>query len=862
MARAGRLTPPSNQDGPEGFDGAAPPNMAVAYKGAPESDRRPSGDTLTEEAARRIGRETYQSSTSWLNQGWRAQRSTDLRAFQNIHAQGSKYTSSDYRYRSTFYRPKTRSMVRRDEASTAAAFFSNEDVVSITASDDDDPQQQASAEILKALLQYRLTKTIPWFQTIVGARQDCDVMGITVAKAYWRYEERWLDTRSRPRMNPMTGEPETDPLTGLPVMDDFDLLEKIKDHPWVDLIAPENFRFDAGCDWRDPVHSSPYLIEIEPVYVQTALERMEGNHGSEPEWNRVSSSALRGATEIGDDTTRRARETGRVPGRDPTLAKPKDYDICWTRAYILRHGGRDWHFRTLAGGGEILTAPRPIEEVYLHGERPYVVGSVILETHKTYPASKVELVGDLQRAANEDWNMRFDTLKLNLMPRQFVRNGSGIDPSDIRTFMPGKVVLINGKPGEPLQNEVTWDRPPEPGASAYAEQDRINLDFDELTGAFTNSSVQASQINQQSATGMHLMSGEAGTIAEYELRVFAETFVEPLIRLLIKLEQAYETDPVILALAGKKANLFQKYGMDAITDELLNQDVTVRANVGVGASNPALKLRNFMAGSEIIGKIFGPAAAMGANFEEVSKEVFALAGYKDGARFFKPNYDPRVNMLQQQLQKLQKGQKAGPEGDPSKVQAASIQAQSRIQEKQIQHHGDMAEAQLEYETKKMMEDAENWRVMMNMKRELLTHPGGPMGAAQAPPATQHVPVQGGAPQPAPMIPPDMPGAGQEGAPPASVPAAPQPDQGAGQMQMFAQAIGHIAMALDQGNQEVAQGIMDLGQFLAQSQQQNQQAMAEMSERIAQSHETVAAALSRKKRVVRGADGRVEGVEAI
>src|SRR6185503_15337365 len=244
-----------------------------------------------------------------------------LRAFNGQHPMGSKYLSNDYRYRSSFYRPKTRAMVRRDEASTASAFFSNEDVVSITASDDDNPQSQATAKILQQLLQFRLTRTIPWFLTLVGARQDCDVMGGCVAKAYWRYEERYAGTEQRPLLDmygqPMTGD------DGKYLFEDVDLIEKLKDHPWIDLIAPENFRIEPGCDWRNPVQSSPYTIELEPVYLAEAMERMESQHGAEPEWKYVPKSALLSADDLDDDVTRRAREFGRVPGKDNDAWKPR-----------------------------------------------------------------------------------------------------------------------------------------------------------------------------------------------------------------------------------------------------------------------------------------------------------------------------------------------------------------------------------------------------------------------------------------------------------------------------------------------------------------------------------------------------------
>jgi len=260
---------------------------------------------------------------------------------------------------------------------------------------------------------------------------------------------------------------------------------------------------------------------------------------------------------------------------------------------------------------------------------------------------------------------------------------------------------------------VVWDRPPPPAAEAYAEADRINLDFDELTGAFSNSSVQSSQIQQQSATGMHLMSGEASGISEYELRVFAETFVEPLLRLMIKLEQAYETDPVILSLAGKRAQLMTKFGVNGITDELLQAEVTTRVNVGIGATNPSMKLRNFVMAGDLMGKLFGPALAMGLNAEEVMKEIFALSGYKDGARFLLPGFDPGKAMQQMAAAKAQK---PPPATDPSNVQAAQIQSQGRLQETTIKAQTEMAKLDKEFAMQQTNDQNENFRAMLAASR--------------------------------------------------------------------------------------------------------------------------------------------------
>lgn len=625
------------------------------------------------ETARKLARECYQSSTSWLDSSRRSRWADSLATFNNKHPSGSKYLSGDYRYRSRLFKPKTRSMVRKSEASTALAFFANEDVVSISPQDDDDIHQQASAKIMDRLLQYRLTKTIPWFQTLVGARQDAEVMGVCIAKVFWKYKEKLVNTEQRPKIDELTGFPALDEM-GQVAMDLFDTFEKTDDHPWIDLIAAENFRFDPGADWRNPIATSPYTIELIPMYVADAMAMVKSGA-----WNEVADGALMAATDIQGETTRASRETDRVPGKDKTDHAPRKFDICWIKENIIRHEGEDMHFLTLHGTDLLLTNPVPASEVYLHGIRPYVCGNVTLEAHKTYPTSKVELIKDLQTQTNDIVNLRLDNIKLALNPRQFVKGGQGLDLQDLRTFMPGKTVITSGK--DDPRNIVLWDRPPDMTGSSYQDEDRLSMSYDELVGGVSNSAIEANRQVYQAVGNMEMMAGAASVIEEYDQRVFAETFVEPIIRHLVKLEQAYETDPVVLAVAGKEAQLWQKFGINEITDELLKQELTIKINVGLGATNPAQRLQNFLLASKSVGEMYGPLAAMASNPEEVVSEIFSLCGYRDGKRFFQKDFDFKAAMANQ------------PNPEMEKIKVEEAKQQSQAKQDMLSHQLDMQQSQ-------------------------------------------------------------------------------------------------------------------------------------------------------------------------
>ena len=104
----------------------------------------------------------FQSSTTYVDANYRKSWEDSIRAFNNLHSTDSKYNSPAYDKRSKLFRPKTRTIIRKNEAAGAAAFFSSMDVTSILPIDPNNQAEIASASIMKELLQHRLTKTIPW----------------------------------------------------------------------------------------------------------------------------------------------------------------------------------------------------------------------------------------------------------------------------------------------------------------------------------------------------------------------------------------------------------------------------------------------------------------------------------------------------------------------------------------------------------------------------------------------------------------------------------------------------------------------------------------------------------------------------
>jgi len=622
-------------------------------EGEPLGDDDPDNDEQLDWMT--LARECYQFSTTYIDTNHRKRWEDGIRAFNSQHPQDSKYLSSAYAKRSNLFRPKLRAIVRKHEAAAASAFFSNVDVVNVSAENDGDPIQRASAEINKALLQYRLSKSIRWFQILQGAFQDAMKVGNCAARVYWKFEQ---DTKGN----------------------------VVHDKPCIDLIPIENLRVDPAADWSDPVATSPYIIHLMPMYVVDVKERMtrKDPKTGRPSWKPVPESVIRNAVQTMSDSTAIVREKNRDDPKDTENRPVQDYTVVWIQRHIHRRGGRDWEFYTLADQA-LLTDPQPLEVSTWHGGRDYVLGCAILETHQSLPSTMYELGKQLFDETNEITNQRMDNVKLVLNKRWIVKRNRNVDVVSLARNVPGSNTMADDPEGD--IREVNW---PDVTASSFQEQDRLAAETDDLMGNFSPAQNPMKGKLSETVGGAQMMTAPASLITEYVLRTFVETFVDPVLRLLVKLEQCYETDETVLALAGEKAQLRQRYGINAVTDSLLNKELTVRVQVGMGATDPATKLQKFILASNTYAGLV-KAQIPGFNTFEAGKEIFGFAGYQDGKRFMTVD-NPQVAQLMQMLQAahmqtmaLQKELNDRTQDNQTKVEVAKIAAESREKSSAIAH---------------------------------------------------------------------------------------------------------------------------------------------------------------------------------
>lgn len=587
-------------------------------------------------------REAEAQAELYANQVNRRQWSQVYKAFHNEHFTGSKYDSPEWTNRSKLFVPQTRKAVRKDLAAVAASLFGSIDAVSVLAGNEGDPHQRGSAAVIQELVNYRTDRasgkaSIPWFHVALGARQDSVLTGICCSKQSWKLELKRTgsenvdgdETRQR------------------------DVFEPYIDRPDSELIPPENIVCDPAASWTNPAQDSGYFIIKWPMRIDEIRRRQKDPRNP---WNELTDSQLRGAKEKGKydmAAIRRAREQG-IDRLDDVQQSTKSFDVIWVYETYIRTAGEDWTFLSV-GDKWMLTDPAPVSEVYPEqfGERPIVMGYGSLESHRIFPMSNAASWQPLQMESNDLRNLTLDAVKQNVTPVSKVVRGRQVDLDQLKRRAHGSSVMVTNK------DDVTWDRPPDIPASIQMMKQALDIDFDDLSGQQNYGTVENNNALGKTLGGLKLAAGAANAVQEYDIRVWIETWCEPVLAQIVRLIQYYESDPIVLGLCGEKAKLMQKYGINKIDDELLENNVTLRVNIGLGAGDPQQRLAKFNSAVQVALPLLqmDPDFASGKkqiNGDAIMEEVFGATGYRDGgSRFIKEGQGKQQDpMMQPEMDKL------------------------------------------------------------------------------------------------------------------------------------------------------------------------------------------------------------------
>lgn len=652
--------------------------------------------TMTDGNMLRIARQCFDTSEDYFNATQRSRVMDAMARFRSRHPKASRYWSEAFERRSKLFRPKTRTVIRRREAATVAALFSSSDVVNVTATSAGDPKAARDARIQDALLNARLTNDDRWYKFCVGAQQDADRQGIVIATTEWEYREatRYFeqadDQGNRKRV-----------VVNAPTVD----------RPNARLIPIENIRFSPGVSWIDPINTSPFLIELRPLFLSDIREYEKNPRARLKYRHLTDAQLLTGADADSYDPVRIQREGGKLD-RYSRNGEVTEFAVIWVHRNIVRLQGEDYVFETV-GSSLMLSDVVPLSAVDPRGYRPYVIGSATLESHNPYPEGVATLMGPLQDAIDVNANLRVDASNMATAGRMFVARNAGIDLHALARFSPGAVVEMQST------SQVKWDRPPAPPQSNMEENELLNTEIDDLVGNFDQGSNQRQRPGQdQTLGGTQMLSEGAGQLTEYDLRTMAKTFFEPVLRQMLDLIRIWETDRGMASAIGSKFAADEREYWNAIqTPTELNVDV------GYAATNPMKRLEKLTVGLKTMSEMF-PYLMMMSDQSEITAEIFAACGYADASRFFpfldqKSMEDPKYKTLIMQLNQMRMLTFPNVAMAQGRQQQGLAQAQGAIQAAQIRANNALAVARENNQAKYVLRELELdlARVELELERE-------------------------------------------------------------------------------------------------------------------------------------------------
>jgi len=718
--------------------------------------------------------EADQQALQYVNQVNRQHWERGYRAYHQEHFGDSKYKTRDYQNRSKLFVPKTRTSVRKDMAATAASLFGSIDAVNCMPGNEGDPFQRGSAAVIKELVNYRTDRatgkaSIPWFHVAMGSRQTSLITGICLSKQYWKLELR--------REGKEEFDDEEDGETK-----ERDVWVPDVDRPECDLMPPENFVIDPAADWRNPAQDAAYVILKFPMRIDEIRRRQRDPRNP---WKAIDENVLKTSGEGAQmqmESIRRAREQGL--DRFDNSQTTRHFDVIWVWESFIRTAGEDWTFMSI-GNKRLLTDPKPVREVYPEqfGERPLVLGYGSLEAFRIFPMSNVESWQMLQQESNDIRNLSLDALKQNIMPVTKVVRGRNVDLDQLRRRGQGSAILVTEK------DDVTWEQAPTFPQAVVEMTQKLDIEFDDLSGQQNYGTVQDNNQLGKTLGGLKLAAGAANAVQEFDIRIWIETWCEPVLTQIVRLEQFFESDPIVLGICGDRAKLEQKFGVNQVTDELLENNVTIRVNVGLGSGDPEQRLSKFNSATQIAMPLLqlSPDFKSGKvvmDYEAVMEEVYGAAGYRDGGRRFvkpgqqqgpSPEQDAAVDKLKSEAEKNRASAKAGivtALANAAKVGLGQKELEDAFVDAQFQRsiqHMDQAgaAADLGHQHGHAITDRRNAARGLNPDGTPQLPPSGPTeggGQGGGPPGASTGVAAGGGAGP----PPENPGAGNAGVNPSTL----------------------------------------------------------------------------------------------
>lgn len=317
---------------------------------------------------------------------------------------------------------------------------------------------------------------------------------------------------------------------------------------------------------------------------------------------------------------------------------------------------------------------------------PFVSITPVPLPHTFFGLSIADLGMETQRTKTSILRAQLDDLYLTVNGRYFAVEGQ-VNLDDLLTSRPGGIVRMK-QPG--MAGNLNQGRGD--AGAAMQMMEYMQQDLENRTGWSRMSMGNSAAALNQTATSANIVTNKADMRVDLIARNFSEGFVE-LFKFILKLSCQYQNKKEMTRVAGEWVE---------IDPREWRNEFDININVGIGMGNKDQKIQHLMA---LIGqqeKVFPLGVTNPEGIYESSAELAKLLGFKSGERFFS---DPSK----------QPPQPPKPDPEQTKIQGAlqlqQAKAQAEMQMKQVDTQAEMQRHGAELQQSDAMSERESQREM-------------------------------------------------------------------------------------------------------------------------------------------------------
>lgn len=489
-------------------------------------------ETINEEFLKKHGMNQFQQSKdarTWVEEVW---RDTQY-AYDSQFSPKETKLSSVLMGQSRLFIPKTYNTIQRILAELLETFFFDPDeIVSVKTNK---TVSTETVDAVKCLLNYRLNgHPIDFYQEGYEALMDALKQKIGILKVYPK-----ISIEKKEKKNKKKGEDGIE----VEVLEYEDVIKAFE--PRMECVAPEDLFLDVEATWKD--------YWKFPIIHRIARSRDELRRSGFKNVDEVTA----GINVNASDPTKQSRNWQASPfsvQRDVTeQERIYDYEI-WTFLDIENDGKLKSVVYHMLGSSEspmvigkepvINTLPYSFSE-FDEPRPPFVIGSLMPESHKAYGKDLGEVTKSLQSEENSIRNMEREASAIAIRKPLLVNREANLDI----------MALVNRKIGGIVKgDEIGTDAVRElqtsnPTINTSTISARNQQDYYEATSITPNQ--LGVSVRDETATAVSNNQVNANKKIQNMIRNISNTLFVPAFRLLLRLEQCYENDRFIQKVTGE-----------------------------------------------------------------------------------------------------------------------------------------------------------------------------------------------------------------------------------------------------------------------------------------------------------------------